>query len=164
MPINYPETFFFAVVTTAAFAVLFQAPKSTLLQSGLIGGVGWGAFCLMRHSLEVDSFYANLVATIVLAILGELAARVFMHPATVFVIPGIFPIVPGLGMYRGMAKLIENHYDEGMAILLAAAKDAAAIAIGIMFVASFFRVIKISREQQHLLQLLRIEKKKQSEN
>ncbi len=154
MPVNYVEAFIFAFLSTAAFAILFQAPRRTLAISGFIGAVGWVVFSYMRKDLEYDSFYANLCATVVLSLLSELAARIFKHPATTFVIPGIFPIVPGLGMYNGMAKLIENNYEAGVNTLLRAGMDAAAIALGMMFMASFFRVLKLSKEQQRLSRLL----------
>lgn len=154
MPVNYAEAFIFAFLSTAAFAVLFQAPRRTLAISGFIGAVGWVVFSYMRKDLEYDSFFANLCATVVLSLLSELAARIFKHPATTFVIPGIFPIVPGLGMYNGMAKLIENNYEVGVNTLLRAGMDAAAIALGMMFMASFFRVLKLSKEQRRLSRLL----------
>ncbi len=154
MTINYLETFIFAFLSTVAFAVLFQAPRRTLAVSGVIGAVGWMVFSYMRNALEYDSFYANLCATVVLSLLSELAARIFKHPATTFVIPGIFPIVPGLGMYNGMARLIENNYEAGINTLLRAGMDAAAIALGMMFMASFFRVLKLSKERQRLQRLL----------
>lgn len=76
-----------------------------------------------------------------------------------FVIPGIIPIVPGLGMYRGMAAIIENNYETGMNILITTGMDASAIALGMMLMTSVFRVIKISKDHKRLLQLLHKENK-----
>ena len=119
----------------------------------------WVVFLYVRREMGSSSFYANICATLILSLLSELAARIFKQPATVFVIPGIFPIVPGLGMYNGMAQLIENNYEQGINILLTAGLDAAAIALGIMFTGSFFRVLKISAERKRFLQLLSKRKK-----
>ena len=44
---------------------------------------------------------------------------------------------------------IEKQYDLGMSLLLQACMDASAIALGIMFIGSLFRVIKIKRERSH---------------
>lgn len=159
MAINYLEAFGFSFLATVAFAVLFQAPRKSLAVSGVIGAVGWVVFVYVRKDLEYSSFYANLFATISLSLLSELAARVFKQPVTVFVIPGIIPIVPGLGMYNGMAQIIENHYDQGMNILLTAGLDASAIALGMMFMTSIFRVLKLSKDHKRLLQLLHKEEK-----
>ena len=154
MPIDYVSALGFSFSTTVAFAVLLQAPRKTLPISGIIGAVGWVVFLYVRREMGSSSFYANICATLILSLLSELAARVFKQPATVFVIPGIFPIVPGLGMYNGMAQLIENNYEQGINLLLTAGLDAAAIALGIMFTGSFPRLIKISAERKRFLQLL----------
>ena len=154
MPIDYFSALAFSFSTTIAFAVLLQAPRKTLPISGIIGAVGWVVFLYVRKEMGTSSFYANICATLILSLLSELAARIFKQPATVFVIPGIFPIVPGLGMYNGMAQLIENNYEQGINILLTAGLDAAAIALGIMFTGSFFRVLKISSERKRFVQLL----------
>ncbi|MBR5791048.1 MAG: threonine/serine exporter family protein, partial [Phascolarctobacterium sp.] len=88
------------------------------------------------------------LATLVLALNCELCARLFKQPATVFLIPGIIPLVPGLGMYQGMKQIIEKSYEPGMNTLLTAGTDSAAIALGIMFTASIFRVLKMSANKK----------------
>ena len=149
MPIDYLSALAFSFSTTVAFAVLLQAPRKTLPISGIIGAVGWVVFLYVRKEMGASSFYANICATLILSLLSELAARFFKQPATVFVIPGIFPIVPGLAMYNGMTSIIEKQYDLGISLLLQAGMDASAIALGIMFIGSLFRVIKIKQERSH---------------
>ncbi len=122
--------------------------------------MGWVVYVYLRKGMEYDSFFANLSATVALALLSELAARIFKQPVTIFVIPGIIPIVPGLGMYMGMTKIIENNYDAGINILLTAALDASAIALGMMFMASIFRVLKLSKDRKRLQSLLVARNKK----
>ena len=138
------ESFLYSFLATIAFAVLFQAPKRTLIISGVIGAIGWVVFVYLRQYLEYNSFHANFLATVALALISELSARMFKQPATVFLIPGIIPLVPGLGMYQGMKQIIEKSYDNGVTTLLTAGTDSAAIALGIMVIASIFRVIKMS--------------------
>lgn len=157
---NFFYAFLFSFLATAAFGILFQAPRKSLVTSGIIGAVGWVIFVFLRFYLEHNSFYANFLATIFIALSSEFVARVFKQPVTVYVLPGIIPLVPGLGMYRGMTKIIEKNYDAGMDTLLTAGTDAAAIALGMMFMASVFRVIKISKERQQLLQRLQKLQKK----
>ncbi len=159
MGINYYTAFGFAFLATAAFGILFQAPRKSLPISGVIGAVGWVVYIYIRKDLEYDSFYAMFFATVALSLLSELAARIFKQPVTIFVIPGIIPIVPGLGMYRGMAAIIENNYDTGMNILITTGMDASAIALGMMLMTSVFRVFKLSKDHQRLLSLLRDEKR-----
>ena len=133
--------FFFASLATMAFAILFQAPKKVVLIDGVIGAIGWVVFIYLRHELGYTSFVSNFTATISLALASELSSRIFKQPVTVFVIPGIVPLVPGLGIYQGMFAIINN----GTSILLTAMTDSVAIAIGVMLVSSLFRVIKVRR-------------------
>lgn len=142
------ESFLYSFLATIAFAALFQAPKRTLITSGVIGAIGWVVFVYLRQHLEYNSFHANFIATVVLSLVSELSARMFKQPATVYLIPGIIPLVPGLGMYRGMKEIIEKSYGNGVNTLLTAGTDAAAIALGIMFVASIFRVLKMSANKK----------------
>ncbi|MBR5172481.1 MAG: threonine/serine exporter family protein [Phascolarctobacterium sp.] len=142
------ESFVYSFLATIAFAVLFQAPKRTMILSGVIGAIGWVVFVYLRQHLEYNSFHSNFFATLVLALNCELCARLFKQPATVFLIPGIIPLVPGLGMYQGMKQIIEKSYEPGMNTLLTAGTDSAAIALGIMFTASIFRVLKMSANKK----------------
>lgn len=158
MAINYWAAFIFSFIAAAEFAILFQAPKKSLPVSGVIGAVGWVVYIYIRKDLNYDSFYAMFAATVSLSLLSELAARIFKQPVTVFVIPGIIPIVPGLGMYKGMAAIIENNYDTGVNILITTVMDASAIALGMMLMTSVFRVFKLSKDHKRLLDLLRSER------
>ena len=97
-----------------------------------------GVFIYLRHELGYTSFVSNFCATISLALASELSSRIFKQPVTVFVIPGIVPLVPGLGIYQGMFAIINNEYNNGTSILLTAMTDSVAIAIGVMLVSSLF--------------------------
>ena len=70
MGINYWEAFLFSFLATAAFGVLFQAPRKSLHVSGLIGAVGWVVYVYIRKDLNYDSFYAMFEAKVVLSLLS----------------------------------------------------------------------------------------------
>lgn len=155
MAVDYLSAFVLAFFAAAAFAALFQAPARSLAVSGFIGAVGWTVFVFWGKGMGYNSFYANFFATVALSLLSEIAARVFRQPATVFINPGIIPLVPGLGLYQGITKIIEKNYDAGISILLTAGTDAGAIALGVMFMSSLFRVLKLRREKQRLEESLK---------
>ena len=73
--LDYSAAFAFAVLSTVAFGILFQAPKRSLLVCGVVGAVGWLVYIYLRHAESLDSFYANLAASVAVALLSELAAR-----------------------------------------------------------------------------------------
>ncbi len=147
MTLNLWQAFIFAFVATVAFAVLFQAEKETMPVSGVIGAIGWLIFVVVHHQMGSSSFYADFIATVTISLLSELSARIFKKPATAFVIPGVIPLVPGLGMYQGMTQIIYKSYNTGIDTLMEAGMDAAAIALGIMFMTSIFNVVKMSKKR-----------------
>lgn len=140
---DYLSALFFSFWATVSFAVLFQAPKRTLPISGMIGALGWLVFITIK-SYYLGSFYANLLGALALSVCCEISARIFKEPAIVFIAPGIIPLVPGLGVYQGMDKMLSNS-DAGMRILITAGTDSIAIAVGVMLTTSIFRFIKFRK-------------------
>ena len=149
MEIEIWSNLIYAAGTTMAFAIVLQSHKRYLWVQGIIGTIGWAIYMLLKQLPGHSSFDANLAAALFVALACELMAMVVKQPATILVIPSIFPLVPGLGMYLGMSKIIERSYEAGINILLTAAGDAAAIALGIMMITSIFRFIKIILRPAH---------------
>ena len=153
---HYLEAFVFAFLATVAFGILFQGPKRILWRSGLIGGLGWVVFIGMKELFSIHSFSANFLATVLIALVSEIFARIWKEPVTVFEIPAIIPLVPGFGMYKGMTLILQDYVSYGSEVLLGAAMDACAIALGIMMVSGVFRALKTGSDmarqrQQDLL-------------
>jgi len=102
--------FVYAYIATIGFAVLFQVPKKTLLRSGFAGAFGWSVFNIINQ--EFDSVVvATFLAAMVLAMIGERFARTEKQPFTVFIIPGIVPLVPGVALYNTMIAILEENYN-----------------------------------------------------
>ena len=89
--------FFLAGAGTLSFAVLFACPKRTLPCCALVGAVGWFVYEL-AVMLGADSAAASLLAVIPLTLLTRVFAIVLKMPVTVFLLSGIFPLVPGAGI------------------------------------------------------------------
>ena len=75
--------------------------------------------------------------------MSEILARKLKQPAVVFIIPGIIPLVPGLGMYNTMLYLIQNDYlnaiSKGSDVLFVGG----AISLGILVVTSLIKTLHI---------------------
>ena len=156
MMLHYVQAFVFAFLATVAFGVLFQGPKHILWRSGIIGALGWVCFVGLKELFSVHSFSANFLAAVLVALASEISARVWKEPSTVFEIPAIVPLVPGLGMYKGMTLILQDYVSYGSEVLLGAAVDSCAIALGIMMVSGVFRTLKTGSDmarqrQQDLL-------------
>ena len=121
-----------AMAGTISFSLLFGVPTKYYPYCGLIGGAGWGVYS--AASLCWAPAEAALAATVVVILLSRLAAVWKQCPATIFLISGIFPLVPGAGVYWTVYYLVTNQPSLAAQTGYAAAKTAVAIVLGIVFV------------------------------
>lgn len=132
--------FIFSLLSTSGFAVLFSIPKDSIFRSGFVGALGWVIFYITSTYFK-STIAGTFFAAITVGMLGELLARYYKKPATVYIVPGIVPLVPGAGMYYTMLALVGKDFS------LAANRGtetfflAAAISIGIIASTSLSRSI-----------------------
>lgn len=121
----------FAFLSTVGFSILFTTPKDSIKKAGLVGSIGWGIHYVSSTVLN-NKVISTLLASISIGIMGELFARHNKKPATVFIIPGIIPLVPGAGMYYTMLELVNKNYYKAIDIGTETLFVAASISIGLI--------------------------------
>lgn len=128
----YIKNFFFAYLATIGFAILFNTPKSALIRSGFGGAIGWVIY-LYINNVSNSIVLSTFIASLCIAFTGEVFAIIEKKPITIYIIPGIFPLVPGFGLYYTMLSIIEKNYDlaaeYGSTSLLIAVSISAALTI-----------------------------------
>ena len=67
------------------------------------------------------------------------------YPAIIFVIPGILPLIPGLGLYNTMLSLVEGNYTNAISVGTNALFVSASIAMGILLITSLVKTYYIIR-------------------
>lgn len=83
---------------TISFAILFSAPKHQLIYCGLTGAAGWIVYLLaIENNAGIGA--ANLAASFTLTLMSRIFAAIERHPVTLYLLAGIFPLVPGAGIY-----------------------------------------------------------------
>lgn len=95
----------------AAFTVLINSPKNTAFVSSLIGASAYILYRFMFVSTKKE-ILAYFIAAFSVAIASELLARMYKCPSTIFIFPGIIPLVPGVGLYNSMLALVRNEHDD----------------------------------------------------
>ena len=125
--------FFIAGIGTLSFAILFACPRKSLPFCGLVGAVGWLIYEL-AVMLGADSAAAFLLAVIPLTILTRVFAILLKTPVTVFLLSGIFPLVPGAGIYYSAYYFIQGDNALALANGISTFKIAVALAVGIALV------------------------------
>ena len=121
-----------AVVGTVSFSVLFGVPREYYPYCGFIGGAGWLVYCLAELFLPGSG--PCFLATAVVILLSRTAAVVKHCPVTIFLIAGIFPLVPGAGVYWTVDHIVMEELFLAVSTGYSAMKEAIAIVMGIVFV------------------------------
>ena len=120
---------------TLSIAVRFACPKRTLPCCALVGAVGWFVYEL-AVMLGADSAAASLLAVIPLTLLSRVFVITLKMPVTVFLLSGIFPLVPGAGIYYTAYYFIQGNNALALSNGISTFKVAVALAIGITLVLS----------------------------
>ena len=126
--------FFIAGAGTLSFAVLFGCPRKSLPFCGW--WVPWLVRLRAGVMLGADSAAASLLAVIPLTLLTRVFAIVLKMPVTVFLLSGIFPLVPGAGIYYTAYYFIQGNNALALSNGISTFKVAVALAIGITLVLS----------------------------
>lgn len=127
-----------AFIATIAFSIIFHTPESQRIFTGITGGVGWLAY-IVSVDLGIDVVLASFLATVTLAWFSRIFSFARREPVTVFLICGIFPIVPGAGIYYTGYHFFMSDNGLAMSKGLETIKIAIAIALGIGIVLSLPR-------------------------
>ena len=102
--------FLAAFVGTIAFSVLFSVPREHYPLCGFIGGTGWLICWCFVHCFHTGAIEANFAATVFITLASRIGSTIRKCPVTLFLIAGIFPEVPGIGIYRTVYySLLDNN-------------------------------------------------------
>lgn len=133
--------FLLSLAATIGFAVYFNAPLASIIPTGFLGGLSWSLYYVFFKLLDQKVLGAFMAAFLV-GSLGELLSIVSKKPATVFITPGIVPLVPGAGMYYTMLYLVEENFEMAISKGVETFFIAASISIGIITSTIFSRGIR----------------------
>lgn len=125
----------YASLGTLCFAVLFHVPQRHYIRCAAVGGVGWLVY-LLAMALGAGCVSATLAASVSLALLSRWYAVKARAPATVFLLCGIFPLVPGAGIYYTAYYFVSGQMALFSAKLAEVIKVALALSVGIAVVLS----------------------------
>lgn len=149
--------FIFSALATAGFSIFFNSPKRSLIPVGVIGGIGWTIYMIL-FDISGNAILANFFAASFISLVSEILARKMKFPAIIFAIPGILPLIPGLGLYKTMLSLVEGNYTNAVSIGTNAVFVSASIAMGVLLITSLVNTyyIIISKIRNKKLQLKKL--------
>ncbi|UTY38407.1 threonine/serine exporter family protein [Allocoprobacillus halotolerans] len=106
----------------------------------MIGALGWFIY-LISDSLN-NIFLQSFIAMLCVSLLAEFFARFFKAPATIFIIIGCFPLVPGSGIYYTMLYAVQGMNDLFMESFLSTLGTSLSLALAILISSTTFQIYK----------------------
>ena len=124
-----PEVILASFFGTVAFAILYEIPSRYCLVAGLNGMTGWIVYSLLTPA--AGEMGAIFVSTLVIALFSRYLAVLMKCPEIAFLVAGIFPIVPGAGIYWTAYYLMAGQMSQAAATGTGALKTCLAMVLGI---------------------------------
>ncbi len=129
----------FAAVMSVA--ITLGVPKKFLWYAGLVGAVGWLVYLLLGAA-GASTVASMFVAALAVAMISHIFARLKKTPVTLFLIAGILPLVPGVGMYRIVYNLITSNNSLAGYYFSETMQIAGMIALAIFIMDTLFRIFQ----------------------
>lgn len=126
-----------AFIGTIAFSILYHVPSKYYKYCGFTGMVG--SMSMYFCSDVIKGPIATFLATMLVVLCSRIFAVWRKCPITVFLIAGIFPLVPGAAVYYTAYNFVMNDLSLALASGIYALKTAFAVVLGIVFIVSIPR-------------------------
>ena len=133
--------FIFAFLGTLGFAFIFNVPLRHMPVASFIGGAGWVVYQIavaMDSGVAIACFFGACTV----GLTSDLASRICKEAATIFVIPGVLPLVPGAGTYYTMLAIVNGDLDLAASKGIETLAMAGAIALGLLVMGTVIQVVR----------------------
>ncbi|MGI5173822.1 threonine/serine exporter family protein [Treponema sp. OMZ 840] len=122
------------------YALIFNADFKDLFWAALTGSIGWTLYIFLSGVTETATL-AYFSGAFCVGILAELFAVCARTPATVFLIPGLIPLVPGGGLFQTMRAVVQGDMSAAAHTGFTALSAAGAIVFGMALASSFAHIV-----------------------
>ena len=136
-----------AFVATIAFSIIFHTPREQYVCAGLVGAFSWLIYIIYVY-FTGDVVFASFFAALGLTYLARVFSFARKAPLPVFLIAGIFPVVPGAGIYYTMSLGLNGSTQLALQRGFATAGIAGSIAAAILLVSSVVRLFTAQRKNK----------------
>lgn len=125
----------------AGFSIMFNLPRKLIFIASLNGMIGWMVYVILQ-TLGTNFIIPAFIGSICVGVIGEVLAIKHRKPATLFIIPGIIPFVPGYGIYNTMYHIVDQNFNAALVYGAESMFIAISIACGIVLATSTVRIIR----------------------
>lgn len=129
-----------AFAGTLGFCLLFHVPLRHVVSASTGGGLGWITYVYLVSGGN-SPVLACFLGAVVVSLVAEIFSRAGKEATTLFIIPGIIPLVPGAPLYYTMREILDNDFSSAASMGGQVLFMAGSIAIAILLSASITRLM-----------------------
>lgn len=130
-----------AFVAGIGFAIIYNIHGKNILISSLCGTLAYAVYLVACLFFETN-FAPYFIAGVFIGLYSELAAYIFHTPVTVYLMPGIVPLVPGFTIYKTMEACLHGDISGFGTGVVDTLKIAGAISLGMIMASYLVKAIK----------------------
>ncbi len=97
---------FFAALAACGFAVLFNAPKHTLIAAACCGAIAVVLRNLLYYEVGLTLPFATFCGAFTAAFISLFVRHLVHVPVLIIAIPAVIPMIPGILMYEAMIGMV----------------------------------------------------------
>ena len=122
------------------FSFIFRVHKhiNHSILGSVTGTIGWLIYLALSYTH--NEFLQSFVAMLFVALSAEILARICKAPATIFIMIGCFPLVPGSGIYQTMIYALGGQTSLFLDSLVSTFGIAMSLSFAILISSSLIRV------------------------
>jgi Uncharacterized conserved protein len=144
--------FIFSFLSTFGFGVITNVPRRVLVPAGITGAFGWTVY-LLTEPLTTSIIVPNLLAALIIGLLGNINAVFIKVPVNLIYIPCLVSLVPGVVIYASLKDFTLGYYNAAGHNLIKTLTVALALDLGFAIAESLFKKCR------HIISKNRIKRK-----
>ncbi|MBP3655456.1 MAG: threonine/serine exporter family protein [Clostridia bacterium] len=133
---------------TIGLSLLLNAPPRSLLPAAATGMLGQVIYVFLCRYAGASLLFSYFLATVVMSVICEVAARVMRMPSTILLLSALVPLVPGYNFYAMMLALVQDNGRQAASLGMEAMIIVASIAVGAAVTSVVFRAISMRRRRR----------------
>ncbi|MGL4742437.1 MAG: threonine/serine exporter family protein [Sarcina sp.] len=118
-------------VGALGYALVYNVKRDKLVVVTIGGLLTITAYIIVNNIFN-NILLATTISSALITFYSEILARNLKSPATVFLLPGIIPLVPGGGLFYTMTGLLTGNMEQFNSYGISTFETAAGIAIGVI--------------------------------
>ena len=150
----YAEKIICSFIASFGLAVVFRIDRRCLIFAGLGGALTRLVYLILLDSINV-TFVTSFLAAICASLYAELMAMREKMPSTVFLYPGILPLIPGDLLYYIAMSVMMGDLSSTLSYLWQCVLSLGGICMGFVIISTFTYYRKIYFLGSHLHALMR---------